>query len=351
MPDSSAEPKVRERRRRGIDPEVTSRAEEGLRIALDESAAGSRAAAALSEATLELQALDPELAPGSIAALSRPGLELGPLRRKKRFSPAYWSAMAWLGLVVFGALFANVLPLDNPNEPSVGPIDQGPTWQHLFGTDQIGHDIFSQVVYAARDSLLIGVTSVIVGLAIGGGFGVMAGFYRGWIDIGVVWVVDVLLTLPGLILALTLVAFLGPTLINVIIAIDLLSIPAYARIARATSLAVSQREFVLSALSLGAKPRRILFRDIIPLVSLPIASFAAIGMSIAILAAAGLAFLGVGPPNALSWGTLIANGQGELQTAPQLVLFPSIVLFLTVLSLNFLGQRASAALDPRQGQL
>jgi peptide/nickel transport system permease protein len=241
--------------------------------------------------------------------------------------------------------------LVNPNQVLAGPPNQGPSWHHLFGTDLIGHDLFSQVVAGARISMLIGASSVVVGLLIGGGLGIIAGFYRGITDVVVVWVTDVLLTLPGLILLLTLVAFLGQSLGNVILAIDLLSIPAYARIARATSLAVSQRDFVLAAMSLGARPRRILVRDVLPLVALPIASYAAIGASIAILAEGALAFLGLGPPNSLSWGDMIASGQQQLTTAPQLTFAPMIVFVITIMALNFMGQKAGAALDPRQGRL
>jgi peptide/nickel transport system permease protein len=150
---------------------------------------------------------------------------------------------------------------------------------------------------------------------------------------------------------LAFVAFLGQSLFNVILAISLLSIPAYARIARATSLAVSQREFVLAGLSLGARPRRILLHDVLPLVALPIASYAAIGASIAILAEGALAFLGLGPPNSLSWGDMIAAGQQQLTTAPQLTFAPMIVFVITIMALNFMGQKAGAALDPRQARL
>jgi peptide/nickel transport system permease protein len=294
---------------------------------------------------------DAELAELRKGALSAPAAAPSTAVSRKGLGLGFWLATSWMGLIIFAAIFDNVLPLPNPNAVLVGPIDQGPSLHFWFGTDQIGHDLFSQVVAGARVSMVIGVSSVVVGLLIGGGLGIIAGFYRGVSDVIVVWVTDVLLTLPGLILLLTLVAFLGQSLGNVVLAIDLLSIPAYARIARATSLAVSQRDFVLAALSLGARPRRILFRDVLPLVALPIASYAAIGASIAILAEGALAFLGLGPPNSLSWGDMIANGQQQLTTAPQLTFAPMIVFVITIMALNFIGQKAGAALDPRQGRL
>jgi peptide/nickel transport system permease protein len=335
-----------------MEASVTSRAEEGLRTSLSMAAearveANQALAAAVFQGTssdLELEALrrDALSAPaaGIVGAGSRKGLGFG-----------FWLATTWMGLVVFAAIFDNLLPLPNPNQVLAGPPNVGPSWRFPFGTDLIGHDLFSQVIAGARISMLIGASSVVVGLVIGGGIGILAGFYRGTTDVIVVWITDVLLTLPGLILLLAFVAFLGQSLFNVILAISLLSIPAYARIARATSLAVSQREFVLAGLSLGARPRRILLHDVLPLVALPIASYAAIGASIAILAEGALAFLGLGPPNSLSWGDMIAAGQQQLTTAPQLTFAPMIVFVITIMALNFMGQKAGAALDPRQARL
>jgi len=336
------------------DHSATSRAEEGLRASLEQAAAKRLEAAEqriVAAAADGQSSTDAELEALRRDALSAPAAPPAAVVARKGLGFGFWLSTTWMGLIVFAAIFDNLLPLPNPNAVLVGPIDQGPSWTYWFGTDQIGHDLFSQVVAGARVSMIIGASSVVVGLLIGGGLGILAGFYRGAIDVVVVWVTDVLLTLPGLILLLTLVAFLGQSLGNVILAIDLLSIPAYARIARATSLAISQRDFVLAALSLGAKPRRILFRDVLPLVALPIASYAAIGASIAILAEGALAFLGLGPPNSLSWGDLIASGQQQLTTAPQLTFAPMIVFVVTIMALNFIGQKAGAALDPRQGRL
>jgi peptide/nickel transport system permease protein len=346
VPDSSAETTTSRRGRRlrrEIDASVTSRAEEGMRVSLADAAEARLAA--------EEVLADPGLSTAHRDALSLPAAPMETQFTRQKLGPGFWLAIAWMGLVVFAAIFCNLLPLPNPNLPNVGPPSQAPTMQHLFGTDPIGHDIFSEVVTGARATMIVGVSSVIAGIGIGGLIGVLAGFYRGIVDIIVVWITDVLLTLPGLILALTLVAFLGASLENVIIAIDVLSIPAYARIARAASLAISQRDWVTTALSLGAKPRRILFRDVLPLVALPIASFAAIGASVAILAQGGLAYLGVGPPNLLSWGSMIAAGQQVLSLAPQETFAPMIAFFITVMALNYIGQRASGALDPRAGLL
>jgi peptide/nickel transport system permease protein len=337
------------RRSRPRPASATARAEEALQASLAEAADKAKQAAVTTRQ--RTGGADSEIAALRLEALSAPAAHVEDGASARKLGIGFWLAVAWMALVIFAAIFANLLPIDSPNKVLAGLPNQGPSWQHLFGTDLIGHDLFSQVVTGARISMLIGGTSVVVGLAIGGGLGVLAGFYRGVVDIVVVWITDVLLTLPGLILALTLVAFLGQSLENVILAIDLLSIPAYARIARATSLAVSQRDFVLTALALGAKPRRILLHDVLPLVAIPIASYAAIGASIAILAEGALAFLGLSSPNSLSWGGMIAEGQQQLSTAPQVTFAPMIAFFLTIMALNFIGQKAGAALDPRQGRL
>lgn len=358
MPVSSAEAPAgrpgRFRRQHQAGTGATSRAEEGLRDSLESARLGRAVAeehAFTAAEGIESVAIDQRLLAEAREGISAPTTSVGGFRRSRRARIAFWLAVGWMGLVIFAAIFANVLPLPNPNKVLVGPIDQGPSWHFWFGTDQIGHDIFSQVVYGARISMIIGSTSVVVGILIGGSLGVIAGFYRGIVDVLVVWVTDVLLTLPGLVLALTLVAFLGQSLFNVVLAIDLLSIPAYARIARATSFAVSQREFVLAQMAIGSRPRRILVRDVMPLVALPIASYAAIGASVAILAEGALAFLGLSAPNSLSWGGLIAAGQQELSICPQLVFAPMIIFFLTIVALNFIGQRAGERLDPRQSSI
>lgn len=284
-------------------------------------------------------------------AFSQPSALSGDRLIRKKLGPAFWLSVTWLFLVLFAATFANILPIDNPNSIAIYPLNQAPTWQHWFGTDQIGHDIFSQVVYGARASMLIGMCAVFFGILIGGTFGLLAGFYRGLADTMVSWVTDVMLSIPGLILALVIVAFLGEGNTQIIVAITLLSIPAFARLARAASLAIAQSDFVLAAKALGAKPRRTLFRDVLPLVLIPIASYAALAVSIAILVEAALAFLGFASPGSVAWGVLISNGQQELQTAPQLVFAPAIVLFLTILSLNFIGQTATSGFDRREAQI
>ncbi|MGH9172114.1 MAG: ABC transporter permease [Acidimicrobiales bacterium] len=353
------------RRRKGGDeadaPSATARAEEAVRASV--ALAGSltsereakaslqraRAAALAAGDDVDEETADEQLERLRSEAMSAPAAAAKPINL--RLGVAFWIAVGWLVLVVFGAIFFRYLHLKSATQPLQGPFDSGPSWHNWLGTDQLGHDIFAQIVYGARYSMIVGAVSVVVGIAIGGGLGLLAGFYRGAIDVAVVWVTDVLLTLPGLILALTIVTFLGESFKNTVLAIAILSIPAYARIARAATFNISQQEFVLAALSLGARPRRILWREVLPLVALPISSFAALGASIAILAEGALAFLGLTSPTEASWGLMISNGQSEYSIAPQLTFAPMAALFLTLLALNYIGQTFGSALDPRQARI
>lgn len=347
MDGASADTAAPRRSGRGrYGPEVTARAEEALRAAVLQR---EEQLAAMGTTPESDALVDPELLIATRETFSAPAAGVAGVRRKRGIT--FWIALIWIGLVLFAAAFWQWLPIDNPNTAYTADFDQAPTWHHLFGTDQIGHDLFSQVVAGSRESVIIGLSSVLAGVLIGATLGIIAGFYRGFLDVVIVWFTDVLLTLPGLIFALTLIAFLGQSFVNVVFAIDLLSIPIYARIARGASFAISQQEFVLAGLALGARPRRILFREIMPMVALPILSYSALGASTAVLAEAALAFLGLGPANSTGWGDMISAGQQQLQTAPQAVLAPTIVLFVTILALNFLGQRASARLDTRQAAI
>jgi peptide/nickel transport system permease protein len=341
---------------------ATARAEEALQASLDRAkemaaersaktaAREARAAAiAAGEATAD-ETADEQIERLQMEALSAPAAA-GTKLLNIKIGWAFWLSLGWVALVVLGAIFFPLLPLKSPTQPVQGPFFGGPSWHNWFGTDQVGHDIFAQVVYGSRYSMTVAGVSVGVGIAVGGSLGLLAGFYRKWTDVAVVWVTDVLLTLPGLILAITIVTFLGESFWHTVLAIAFLSIPAYARIARGAALAISQRDFVLAALALGARPRRILWRDVAPLVLLPILSFAALGASIAIVAEGTLAYLGLTQQTEASWGTMIAQGQSQFTLAPQLTYAPTIVLFLTVLALSYIGQLGGNALDPRQARL
>jgi peptide/nickel transport system permease protein len=245
----------------------------------------------------------------------------------------------WLTVVVVCAVTASWLPIQSPK--ALDPINrlQGPSGAHLLGTDQLGRDVLSRAIYGARVSLIVAIVSFAVGVVIGGSAGVIAGFLRGKVEAVIMWIVDVLLSFPALVLLIALVAYLGRSLTNVSLVLGFLSIPVYARLARAQTLSVSNSEFVLASLATGARKSRTLWREITPNVVPSILAYGFIAMSLTIVVEGTLSFLGlsVAAPTP-SWGGIIADGQQYLSEAPYLVLIPSAILCVTVLSLNISGE-------------
>ncbi len=276
---------------------------------------------------------------------------IAPIRNVRKYGFGLWLAIAWLILIAFGAILGPMLPLPDPHAQLTGAPFASPSSHHLFGTDLVGHDLFSQVLYGGRVSMIVGATSVVLGLLVGGSLGIIGGYLGGAADAALLWVTDVLLTFPGLVFALALVAFAGPSLGSVLIAIDVLAIPIYARIARATTLTYARQDFVLAAELMGATRTRVMVREIAPNVAVRLLAYAALGASVAILAEGGLAYLGVSVPGSLSWGSMIAQGQSQLQDAPQAAFAPMLAMFLTLLSLTFIGERLGASIDPREANV
>ena len=276
-----------------------------------------------------------------------------PPPRKKRPRVFYYLAVGWLIVIVVGAVFADVLPLKDPNFAAPAdrlslPGENG----FLLGSDDLGRDILARLAYGARVSLIISLTAVLVGSTVGGFLGLTAGFFRGWYERIVMSFVDVLLAFPALVLLLALVAFVGQSLRTISLVIGFLAIPAYARVARATTLAVSQREYVLAARALGAKSTRILFRELLPNVALPVVAFGLVALGLVIVAEGGLAFLGLSVefPTA-TWGSMIASGRNIIRSTPHLAMIPSAVMLLTVLSLNYVGDTLRSKFDVRESAL
>ena len=285
-------------------------------------------------------------ASGSAAIL----LPAAPRRRRRLF---FWLAVAWIGVVVFAAVFADVLPLADPNFQVVSdrltPPFQG---GYILGTDDLGRDLLSRLAYGGRVSLIISVTAVLIGSIVGGTLGLTAGFFRGWYERVTMSFVDVLLAFPALVLLLALVAFVGQSLRTISLVIGFLAIPSYSRVARATTLAVSQREYVLAARALGAKSSRILFRELLPNVALPVMAFGLVALGLVIVAEGGLAFLGLSVEFPTStWGSLISAGKRSIRRSPHLALVPSMVMLLTVLSLNYVGDQLRSRFDVRESAL
>jgi len=266
-----------------------------------------------------------------------------------RRQPLAVIGMALLVLFVGIALLAPLLAPYNPAAIDLNHRLAAPEHAHWFGTDELGRDIFSRTLYGARLSLLVASSVVACSLLLGLILGGLAGYYGGVLDTALnVFVMNAFLALPGILLAIAFVAFLGPGLINLILALSIGGWVGYARLVRAQVLAVREREFVEAARSLGASDLRIFTRHILPNILQPIIVQSAIGMAGAVLAEATLSFLGLGvPPPAASWGAMLNDGRSHLFDAPHLVVFPAIAVMLCVLSFNFLGDALRDYLDPR----
>jgi peptide/nickel transport system permease protein len=275
-------------------------------------------------------------------------------QRKGKFGFLFYVSVTWLVIVLFWAVFADLLPLPDPNALNMGDSRTPPLTEGYFlGTDGLGRDMFSRIVHGARVSVVISVSAVLTGMTVGGTLGLMAGYLRGRFESLVMGAVNTLLAFPGLILLLTLVALLGQNLMAVTAAVAFLSIPTYTRVSRATTLAVSQREYVLASKALGAKPRRILFREIAPNVVMPVAAFGLLALGLIVILEGTLAFLGlsVEPPQA-TWGSMIAQGRRYFGDGDYyLILVPGAALFFTVFSLNFVGDAMRSRFDVREAQL
>ncbi|NUP78946.1 MAG: dipeptide/oligopeptide/nickel ABC transporter permease/ATP-binding protein [Nonomuraea sp.] len=270
----------------------------------------------------------------------------------RRLGPGFWIAAGWILLVLAGALLADVLPIGRYDETLAGPPESGPSLAHPFGTDGLGRDVLSRVVYGSRVSLGVGVGAVLLGLGVGAPLGVLAGYRRRLTDTLIMGVNDIAQAFPALVFALAVVAFAGANLRNVLIVLGVLGVPAWVRLIRGATLTFAEREFVLAARVLGARDRRILWREIVPNVAVPAASYAFVGMAVVIVAEGSLAFLGlsVQAPTP-TWGGLINEGRILMENAPHVVLAPSIVMFLTVLSFNLVGDRLRALTDVRESGL
>ncbi len=272
-----------------------------------------------------------------------------PLLNFARRQPLACVGIILLLLFTFTALFGPALAPFSPAALNLDHRLAAPAAPHLFGTDELGRDILSRILFGARVSLIVAVSVVALSLALGLIAGALAGFYGGLTDTVLnVYVNNAFLALPGILLAIAFVAFLGPGLLNLILALSISGWVGYARLVRAQVMAVRQREFVEAARALGASDVRILLRHILPNIVQPLIVQAAIGMAGAVLAEATLSFLGLGiPAPAASWGGMLNDARAHLFDAPHMVLFPALAVMLAVLSFNFLGDALRDYLDPR----
>ena len=253
-------------------------------------------------------------------------------------------------IVLVAVLAALLGPLVSPFDPSAQELAlrlEGPTGLHWFGLDELGRDIFARILSGARISLMVGLIVVGVSASVGIVMGSIAGYFGGRVDEAISRVIDILLAFPGLLLAIALVAVLGPSLTNVILALTLIGWVGYARLVRGQVLRAREFEFVQAARALGASTSRILVHHIVPSVLPAVTVQATLGMAGAILAEASLSFLGLGvQPPTPSWGTMLSYGKAHLLEAPHLTVFPGVAIAVLVLGFNFLGDGLRDALDP-----
>jgi peptide/nickel transport system permease protein len=275
--------------------------------------------------------------------------QVGSLRRAARYNVLATSGLVLVAVFFVCAVFAPWVAPKDPAHIDLPARLMAPSPSHWFGTDELGRDVLSRIIYGARISMLVGSCVVVASLSLGLIFGSIAGYYGGITDrvLNVV-VMNAFMSFPGILLAIAFVAFLGPGIFNLIFALSLGGWVGYARLVRAQVLAVREREFVEAARALGASNGRIIVRHILPNIIQPVIVQAAIGMAGAILAEATMSFLGLGvPPPTASWGTMLNDARSHLFDSPHLVLFPAAAVMLAVLSFNFIGDGLRDYLDPR----
>lgn len=258
-----------------------------------------------------------------------------------------------LAILVLGAVFANVIADYDTKvvAQDFTALLQGPSAAHPCGTDEFGRDIFARLLHGSRISLVVGMISVSISLIVGGALGAFAGYYGGTIDNIIMRVMDILLAVPSILLAITIVAALGTSLVNVMLAIGISGVPNFARIVRAAVMGVKDQEFVEASAAIGAKSPTIIFREILPNCLAPIIVQATLSVAGAILSTASLSFIGLGvQPPSPEWGAMLSSGRSYIRDAVHLTLFPGLAIVITILALNLLGDGLRDALDPRLKQ-
>jgi peptide/nickel transport system permease protein len=273
---------------------------------------------------------------------------------KKPLGLLFWLALGWVGLVVILAIIANLLPLPNPDFQNYGAINATPSIHHLLGTDDLGRDLLSRLIYGSRVSLVVGFGAVIIGMVVGGTLGLVSGYKGGRLDVSLNAGAFVLLAFPAIVAVIAIVAFWGQSLLKITIIIGVATIPLLYRVVRASSLSFANREFVIAARTMGANSTRIVFREILPNVIPAAVTFGLLTVAGVIVIEGSLAFLGLSVPlPTASWGNMISEGSsnGNLSTNPYIMLWPVIAMFLLLLSINLIGDRLRQRFDIREGLL
>ncbi|WP_439271621.1 ABC transporter permease subunit [Pseudochrobactrum sp. HB0163] len=257
-------------------------------------------------------------------------------------------ALLFIIILVLVAVFAPFVAPYDPSLPDYNAVLQGPSMAHLAGTDAYGRDIFSRIIWGARISLSVGFLSVTLGALAGVSLGIISGFYGKWIDSAIMRLCDLLLAFPGILLAIAVIAILGPGITNVIYAVAIFSVPVFARLARGTTLQLKQTVYVDASRAIGVKNRIIMMRHILPGTLPNVIVYFSMRIGTSILTAASLSFIGLGAqPPSPEWGAMLADGRTYMGVADHLTLFPGIAIFVTVLGFNLFGDGLRDALDPK----
>ncbi len=252
-----------------------------------------------------------------------------------------------LSILIFISIFAPMLATDGVNTANPTQTFKPPSFDRLMGTDNIGRDIWSRFVYGGRISLLVGLIAMVIGMFFGSLLGIVAGFYGSWIDSILTWITEVLMAFPGMLLALSVMAILGPGISNVMIAVGVGSIPSFMRMARSSVLKTRELDYIDAARTIGCTDFRILFKHILPNILRPLIVLATLGIGGAILEGASLSYLGLGAqPMTPEWGSMLSAGRAFLNNAWWVSVFPGVGIFLAILSINMIGDGLSDVLDP-----
>ena len=256
--------------------------------------------------------------------------------------------LAFIVIIVLAALLADVIAPFGMTQQNLSNALQKPSLTHLMGTDDLGRDVFSRILYGSRVSLTIGLSAVAIALSVGGILGLIAGYYGGKFDSLIMRLSDILLSIPSTLLAIAIVASFGSSLTNLILAIGVSNIPIYARVVRSAVLSIREKQFLEASNALGVSDFKIIVRHIIPNILSPVIVQATMGVASAILSAAGLGFIGLGiEASVAEWGTMLSYGRQYIRTHAFLTIFPGLAIMLTILSFNLLGDGIRDALDPK----
>lgn len=269
-------------------------------------------------------------------------------RKFRKQKLAMWAGVFVLLLILLAIFAPLITPYDAENYFDYDFLNSPPSWIHWMGVDSLGRDIFSRVIMGSRISLAAGFVSVAMGALVGTIMGLLAGYYEGWWDRITMRISDVLLAFPGILLAIGVVAVLGSSMVNVIIAVAVFSVPAFARLVRGSTLAIKSMTYIEAMRSIGASDAVIIFRHILPGTISPIVVYGTMRIGTSIITAASLSFLGMGAqPPTPEWGAMLNEARSDMLLAPHVAIFPALAIFLTVLAFNLLGDGLRDALDPK----